>query len=143
MIEWTEFIEAVEKGLGKHRSSDPEQIAIIRQSKDKNLVVYAGPGTGKTATLTLRIIKLVLVDGVLPQNILATTFTRKAAKELRSRIIDWSEVITSKLSKLPAPPDWNLIMVDTLDSISEQIISDHRGPRQLGTKSGKRNLCCV
>ena len=60
------------------------------------LFIVAGPGTGKTACLTLRILKLILVDGVSPRGILATTFTKKAAAELRSRIL----VGASSLSKV-------------------------------------------
>lgn len=130
MIKWQEFKNAVEEALGKHRTSDKDQIGAVKCGRNENVVIYAGPGTGKTATLTLRIIKLVLVDGVLPQNILATTFTRKAARELRSRLIDWSESIGEILGKREMAPDWNLIMLDTLDSLAEQILSDNRAPSQ-------------
>ncbi|MFX0097442.1 MAG: UvrD-helicase domain-containing protein [Candidatus Hodarchaeota archaeon] len=130
MVSWQDFAKAVEKSLGKHRTSDPDQITAIKQGKNKNIVIYAGPGTGKTATITLRIIKLVLVDGVLPKNIFATTFTRKAAKELRSRVIDWSGAISAELTEKVKAPDWNLIMMDTLDSLAEQLVSDYRAPTQ-------------
>jgi DNA helicase-2/ATP-dependent DNA helicase PcrA len=126
MATWSNFLLAIEHGLGKNRIPDSDQQEAIRPSPETSIVIYAGPGTGKTATLTLRIIKLVLVDGLLPQQILATTFTRKAARELRSRVIDWSEKITEKLpGKLPTP-DWNLIHIDTLDALSEQLLSDYR-----------------
>ena len=50
------------------------------------LMVVAGPGTGKTHTLTCRIANLVLKRGVAPAEILALTFTHKAAAEMRSRL---------------------------------------------------------
>lgn len=49
------------------------------------LVIVAGPGTGKTRTLTCRIARR-LEDGVRPEQVLALTFTQKAAHELRERL---------------------------------------------------------
>lgn len=50
-------------------------------------VIVAGCGTGKTRTLTHRIVKLVNAHGVPPENILGLTFTRNAAEEMRQRLI--------------------------------------------------------
>ncbi|HEY8473204.1 MAG TPA: UvrD-helicase domain-containing protein [Natronosporangium sp.] len=51
------------------------------------LLVVAGPGTGKTRTLTHRIAYLCAELGVSPSECLAITFTRRAADELRSRLV--------------------------------------------------------
>ena len=50
------------------------------------LLIVAGPGTGKTRTLTYRIAHLVLERDVAPESCLTITFTRRAADEMRERL---------------------------------------------------------
>jgi DNA helicase II / ATP-dependent DNA helicase PcrA len=63
---------------------DPDQRAAA--AADSPLMIIAGPGTGKTRTLTYRIAHDVLGRDVAPQACLAITFTRRAAEEMRGRL---------------------------------------------------------
>lgn len=58
--------------------------------KDGPLLIIAGAGTGKTSTLTHRILNLIK-EGVPPSEILAITFTNKAAKEMSIRVANLLE----------------------------------------------------
>ncbi|MGC9044982.1 MAG: ATP-dependent helicase [Thermodesulfovibrio sp.] len=60
---------------------------IAAETNDKICCVLAGPGTGKTLTITAKIINL-LQQGINPQEIAALTFTQKAAIEMKQRVIN-------------------------------------------------------
>ena len=62
----------------------PEQTPAIRE-RGRDVVVTAGAGTGKTRTLVARYLALV-AEGLPLRSIVAITFTRKAAREMRNRV---------------------------------------------------------
>ncbi len=64
---------------------NPEQKEAVQYTGGP-LIIIAGPGTGKTNTLTRRIAYLILHKKIAPENILAVTFTNKAAQEMAERL---------------------------------------------------------
>lgn len=64
-----------------------ESQRIIIEKAQTPAAVIAGPGTGKTYTIVKKVISLIKNQGLSPNRILITTFTKKAASELQTRII--------------------------------------------------------
>ena len=74
-----------DSGIDAHDPT-PEQIAIIESMPLGPCVVVAGAGSGKTETMSARVLWLVANEIVRPEEILGLTFTRKASGELAARI---------------------------------------------------------
>jgi DNA helicase II / ATP-dependent DNA helicase PcrA len=82
------------------------------------LMVLAGAGSGKTRVITHRIVELIK-SGVLPHNILAVTFTNKAAKEMRERVEALIRTHISDLGHATYPT------VTTFHSLGVRILREH------------------
>lgn len=142
MISYEEFEDIVVNILKRDISSNEDQKKAILSEFDKSLFIVAGPGSGKTTVMVLKILKFIFVDGITPNEILATTFTRKAAEELYSRILGWGDEIKNHLTstldednfedieKIVAIEriDFNQIYIGTTDSIAEELLRDYKNP---------------
>jgi DNA helicase-2/ATP-dependent DNA helicase PcrA len=87
------------------------------------LLIVAGPGTGKTRTLTHRIAYLCAELNVFPERCLAITFTRRAAEELRTR-----------LDALLGPVAED-VTVGTFHSLGLTVLREYLGGRDRGTRT--------
>ena len=82
------------------------------------LLIVAGPGTGKTRTLTHRIAYLCAELGVYPEECLAITFTRRAAEELRERLDGAARAGRRRTSRSPR-----------FHALGAAILREHAGAR--------------
>ncbi|MDP2945376.1 MAG: UvrD-helicase domain-containing protein, partial [Atribacterota bacterium] len=80
------------KRLDNLNSRQQEAVKV----KEASILVIAGAGSGKTKVLTHRIAYLIFQKKIDPGNILAVTFTNKAAQEMKNRIELLSKVISNR-----------------------------------------------
>ncbi len=99
--------------------SDQQKTIILEN--ESNFVVKASAGTGKTTVLVHRYLNHVLNQGVSPEKILCITFTKKAAAEMKQRIVN--SLIDSKHTELAALAETGPIQ--TLHSFCESILREN------------------
>lgn len=64
---------------------DTDQAAIVNDGKSKNILVLAGPGSGKTRVLVHKIASLLLLEDIKPEQFLMLTFSKAASLEFKDR----------------------------------------------------------
>jgi len=95
------------------RDLNPEQREAV-EALDGPVLVLAGAGTGKTRVLTARLTHILTTRRAFPSQILAVTFTNKAAREMKERV---AQLIGSAVEGLP----W----LGTFHSIGARILRRH------------------
>ena len=135
MINDDVFLDLVDGHLGRNLRdiANQAQRDAVTHSPDSILQIVAGPGSGKTTVLVLRALRHVLVEDVKPEHILITTFTRKAARELRTRWLDWGTSLLNALSQYHNVEhiDINRCRIDTLDGTVHDVLTEFRPAGQL------------
>ncbi len=87
-----EIVERATSQASYHRIVDnlanPVQVAVVAARPDENMLVLAGPGSGKTRIVAHRCAYLLRVKRALPRSILILCFNRNAANTLRRRLLE-------------------------------------------------------
>lgn len=104
--------------------NDQQQEAVLHT--EGPLLVLAGAGSGKTRVITHRIVHLIL-QGIQPHQILAVTFTNKAATEMRERVLglirEYGPAARAGIDSKPT--------VTTFHSFGVRILREHHGTLNL------------
>ncbi|UCF57775.1 MAG: UvrD-helicase domain-containing protein [Deltaproteobacteria bacterium] len=146
------------KNIGRTLPLDPILDPLNPEQKEAvlhrggHLIIVAGPGTGKTMTLSHRIANLIQSRQIPPSQILALTFTNKAAREMEERIsnllpeqIDedvWVstfhgfclEVLRNEGESLNLPPSFNVCSELDMPILVRQIISESGGGKRIANR---------
>jgi len=101
------------------------QRAIVGHG-DGPILVIAGPGSGKTLSLVLRTLNLLLLGKAAPREIIVCTFTEKAAYELRDRI-------SAAAQRVGYAGDLSELRVSTIHALCNRILTIHRHRTPLGS----------
>lgn len=144
-LTYNEFQTCVQSSVPRFASNwlNTQQNEAVSACPFPPVFIVAGPGTGKTTVLALRVLRHIFVDEFPPESIIATTFTRKAAAELRSRILSWG-VVTQQAAISYAQAignhvvlqwletlDINKVQTGTLDALCEDMLADDRQPGEI------------
>ena len=92
---------------------------------DGPLLVIAGPGSGKTYSIVLRALNLLLLGKAGPKELVLCTFTEKAAFEMRDRL-------AAAARKVGYAGDLSELVVSTIHSLCNRVLTQHRHRTTLG-----------
>jgi len=106
---------AIEEHFGYLNESQREAVALT----DGPLLIIAGPGSGKTLVLVVRALNILLLETILPNEMILCTFTEKAAFELRDRVGQTARA-------LGYIGDLSQLQIGTIHSISNRYLTRYR-----------------
>ncbi len=109
-----------------HPELDERQLELVGHL-DGPLLGIAGPGSGKTLTIVLRAVNLLLLGVVEPRELLLCTYSRAAARELRQRF-------NRAISGVDYRGDPSRVRITTLHALCGRLIRPHS--RRVGLRSG-------
>jgi DNA helicase-2/ATP-dependent DNA helicase PcrA len=89
------------------------------------LLVIAGPGSGKTLSLILRAMNILLLDKAQPSELVLCTFTDKAANEMSNRLMTLAKRVNYR-------GDLSQLQIGTIHTICNQLIREYRHHTRLG-----------
>ncbi len=110
------------------REDSPQYSAINVKEDDRVLQILAGPGSGKTEVLVWRVLFELFVKGAVPQSLLVTTFTNKAAMELQVRLAERADDLMSAAREKDITlndPHIHDIRVGTIHSLCDELMSEY------------------
>jgi len=110
--------------LREYPAMNQAQRAVVAHDEEP-LLVIAGPGSGKTFSLVLRSINLLLLGKTIPRELVICTFTEKAAFELRDRI-------SAAAQKVGYTGDLSELRVGTIHGLCNRLLAEHRHRTPLG-----------
>ncbi|HEY9297287.1 MAG TPA: UvrD-helicase domain-containing protein, partial [Phormidium sp.] len=95
-----------------------------------SLLVVAGAGSGKTRALTYRIANLILKHKIDPENILAVTFTNKAAREMKERV---EKLFAAQIAEKTTGKPFQSLSPEEQTSWRSRIYKEYIKPLWVGT----------
>jgi ATP-dependent helicase/nuclease subunit A len=129
-------VEMIHPIVAQMRPSEEQEPAVVERGRD--VVVTAGAGTGKTRTLVARYLSL-LADDLPLRSVVAITFTRKAAREMRNRV---REEVRQYLTRADLPAaererwqslyaELDAARIGTIHSLCAEILRAHPAEAQV------------
>jgi DNA helicase-2/ATP-dependent DNA helicase PcrA len=116
---------SIAPGIAEHYPALNDAQRAIVGHLDGPLLVIAGPGSGKTYSIVLRALNLLLLEKALPRQLVLCTFTEKAAFEMRDRL-------AAAARKVGYTEDLSELVVSTIHSFCNHVLTQHRHRTELG-----------